>query len=310
MSGSDSSGEEASLASRNAKDVIRKVKKIEFSVNSLVDSLVCGAYKSRFRGQGIEFSEVREYRAGDDVRMIDWNVTARMGHPFVKEFIEERDLCVYVVFDVSGSLDFGTQNAFKKDIGIELIASIAFMCLKNNDRVGLLLSTDEVEWHFPARRGRRHVFSMIHGLAGFRPKGKGTDLSVSLAYLAKVLKRKSVIFLISDFMDDVAKIDTALKVLTRRHDVVAVSIEDLREQVMPDVGLIEFEDEETGEQLMVDTSDVGFLDEYSRLVDEKRDAVRDMFRRRKVDVVKVDTKDDWVKPILRHFQRRKRMGKR
>ncbi len=295
---------------KTAKDIIKRVKKIELRVNSHVDSLICGAYRSRFRGQGMEFSEVREYCTGDDIRTIDWNVTARMGHPYVKEFIEERDLCVYVAFDVSGSLDFGTQNAFKKDVGIELIASIAFMCLRNNDRVGLVLSSDRIEKHLPARSGRRHVFSMIHELAECRPEGKGTDLSVPLVYLAKVLKRKSIIFLISDFMDDAGRVDSALKVLAKRHDIIAVSVEDLRELVMPDVGLIELEDEETGEQLMVNTSDAGFLDEYSRVVTEHRTAIRDMFKKRKIDVVKIDTKDDWVKSILAHFQKRKSLRQR
>lgn len=291
---------------KTAKDIIKKVKKIELRVNSHVDSLICGAYNSRFRGQGMEFSEVREYQIGDDIRTIDWNVTARMGHPFVKEFIEERDLCIHIIFDVSGSLDFGTQNAFKKDIGIELIASIAFMCLKNNDRIGLVLSSDRIEKHFPARKGRRHIFSMINELAECRPKSKNTDLSVPLAYLAKVLKRKSIIFLISDFMDNIEKVDTALKTLAKRHDIIAVSIEDLRELVMPDIGLIELEDEETGEQLMVNTSDAEFLKEYSKVVTGHKKAVQKMFQKRKIDIIKIDTKDDWIKPILAHFQKRKR----
>jgi len=295
---------------KTTKDIIKKVKKIEFKVNSHVDSLIYGAYKSRFRGHGMEFSEVREYRVGDDIRTIDWNVTARMGHPFVKEFIEKRDLCVYVVFDISGSLDFGTQNTFKKDIGIELIASIAFMCLRNNDRIGLVLSSDRIEKHFPARKGRRHIFSMIHTLAECTPKGKGTDLSVPLAYLAKVLKRKSIIFLISDFMDDIGRVDTALKALAKCHDIIAVSIEDLRELVMPDIGLIELEDEETGEQLMVNTSDAEFLKEYSKVVTEHKTAIRKMFQKRKIDTIKIDTKDDWVKPVLAHFQKRKHMKQR
>ena len=291
---------------KTAKDIIKKVKKIELRVNSHVDSLICGAYNSRFRGQGMEFSEVREYQIGDDIRTIDWNVTARMGHPFVKEFIEERDLCIHIIFDVSGSLDFGTQNAFKKDIGIELIASIAFMCLKNNDRIGLVLSSDRIEKYFPARKGRRHIFSMINELAECRPKSKNTDLSIPLSYLAKVLKRKSIIFLISDFMDDIGRVDTALKTLAKRHDIIAVSIEDLRELVMPDIGLIELEDEETGEQLMVNTSDAEFLKEYSKVVTGHKKAVQKMFQKRKIDIIKIDTKDDWIKPILAHFQKRKR----
>ncbi len=291
---------------KSAKDIIKKVKKVELSVNSLVDSLICGSYKSRFRGQGIEFSEVREYRHGDDVRMIDWNVTARMGHPFVKEFIEERDLCVYIVFDVSGSLDFGTQNALKKDVCMELIASIAFMCLKNNDRIGVVLSTDEVERYFPARAGRRHILRIVHDLAGFEPKKSGTNLRAPLDYLSKILKRKSVIFLISDFMDDFSRFELPLKMLSKRHDVIAVHVEDQREIVMPDVGLIELEDEETGEQLTVDTSDEGFVKEYSHLVASQKSFTEKMFRKYKIDFVKINTKDGWVKPVTAYFREKKK----
>ncbi|MFH1127761.1 MAG: DUF58 domain-containing protein [archaeon] len=295
-----------STSKRSAKDVIKKVKRIELATNSLVNSLICGAYKSRFKGQGIEFSEVREYRVGDDVRTIDWNVTARMGHPFVKEFIEERDLCVYVVFDVSGSLDFGTQNAFKKDVGLELIASIAFACLKNNDRIGLVLSTDRVERCFPAKKGKRHVLRMINALSSFEPVGKGTDLRAAMGYLSKILKRKSIIFLISDFMDDISRIEVPLKMMSCRHDVIAVSIEDLREIVMPDVGgLIELEDEETGEQLTIDTTDASFLEEYSRLVACQRSDFHRMLRKHKVDLVEVNTKDSWIKPIIAYFHKKK-----
>ncbi len=291
---------------KSAKDIIKKVKKVELSVNSLVDSLICGSYKSRFHGQGIEFSEVREYRHGDDVRMIDWNVTARMGHPFVKEFIEERDLSVYIVFDVSGSLDFGTQNALKKDVCMELIASIAFMCLKNNDRVGLVLSTDEVERYFPAKAGRRHILRIIHDLAGFEPKRSGTNLRAPLDYLSKILKRKSVIFLISDFMDDFPGFELPLKMLSKRHDIIAVHVEDLRETVMPDVGLVELEDEETGEQLTVDTSDEGFVKEYSHLMASEKSLTEKMFRKYKIDFVKINTKDGWVKPVTAYFRKKRK----
>lgn len=307
-SGTDESG--TGYGKKSAKDIIKNVRKVELSVNSLVDSLICGSYKSRFRGQGIEFSEVREYRHGDDVRMIDWNVTARMGHPFVKEFIEERDLCVYIVFDVSGSLDFGTQNALKKDVCMELIASIAFMCLKNNDRVGLVLSTDEVERYFPARAGRRHILRIVHDLAEFEPKRSGTNLRAPLDYLSKILKRKSVIFLISDFMDDFSKFELPLKMLSKRHDIIAVHVEDLRETVMPDVGLVELEDEETGEQLTVDTSDEGFVKEYSHLMASQKSLTEKMFRKYKIDFVKINTKDGWVKPVTAYFRkkRKRRLG--
>lgn len=307
MPSADSLDGEASRK-RSSKDIIKKVKKIEISINSLVDSLVCGSYKSRFRGQGIEFSEVREYRHGDDVRMIDWNVTARMGHPYVKEFIEERDVSVYIVFDVSGSLDFGTQNALKKDVCMELIASIGFMCLRNNDRIGVVLSTDEVERYFPARKGRRHVLRIVHGLAKFEPGKSGTNLRAPLDYLSKILKRKSVIFLISDFMDDFSKFELPLKMLSKRHDIIAVHVEDLREVVMPDVGLIELEDEETGEQLTVDTSDEGFLNEYSRIMAFRGSLTEKMFKKHRIDYVKINTKEGWVKPVTAYF-RKKRKGR-
>lgn len=296
----------ASSRRRSAKDILKTVRKIEVSVNHLVDSLVFGSYRSRFKGQGLEFSEVREYRVGDDIRAIDWNVTARMGCPHVKEFIEERDLSVYIVFDVSGSLDFGTQADFKKNVGIEIVASIAFACAKNNDRVGLILSTDRVEKYFPAKKGKRHILSMISAIANFEAKSRTTDLRAPITYLSKMLKRKSVIFLISDFMDDVLRIEKPLRMISKRHDVIAVRVEDVREAVMPDVGLIAFEDEETGEQIAVDTTDAEFMREYSLLVEKRRSLVGEMLRRNKIDVIEVNTSVSWVKPVMAYFGKRKR----
>jgi len=297
---------EAESRRRSAKDILKNVRKIEVSVNHLVDSLVFGSYRSRFKGQGLEFSEVREYRVGDDIRAIDWNVTARMGSPHVKEFIEERDLSVYIVFDVSGSLDFGTQTDFKKNVGVEIVASIAFACAKNNDRVGLILSTDVVEKYFPARKGKRHILSMISGIANFEAKSRATDLHAPITYLSKMLKRKSIIFVISDFMDDVSRFEKQLRMLSKRHDVIAVRVEDEREAVMPDVGLIAFEDEETGEQIAVDTTDAEFMREYMLLVDRQRALVSGMLRRNKIDVIEVNTSASFVKPVVDYFNKKKR----
>ena len=224
-----------------AGELVRKIRRIELKTRGLVEGLMQGAYYSIFKGRGIEFSEVREYQHGDDIRAIDWNVTARMNHPFVKEFVEERDLTLMIFFDISGSIDFGTQSMLKKEAAVELIASIAFSAIRNNDRVGLLLATSKIEKFISPRKGKRHAFRIIREILYCKPESRGTDLEKTLTHLSKVMKKRGVIFIVSDFMDDLERIRKPVKVLRKKHDVVAVRISDLRETEMPDVGYIELE---------------------------------------------------------------------
>lgn len=232
-------------------EIISKVRQIEMKTNRPVEGIISGAYLSAFKGTGIEFSEVREYQAGDDPRTIDWNVTARMNHPFVKEFIEERDLTIVIVFDISRSAEFATVGSLKKDIGIELCASLAMSAIRNNDKVGLMLTSDIVENYIPPMKGKRHVFRIIRETIFHEPLHDRTDLSVPLIKLSRILKKKSVIFIISDFQDDPQKLKKPLQMLKNRHDIMAVRLWDVREQELPDIGLIELEDEEGNKSLWI-----------------------------------------------------------
>jgi len=288
------------------KQILKKVKKIEIRTKHLVDGLLQGAYHSVFRGRGIEFSEVREYVPGDDVRTIDWNVTARMNAPFVKEFIEERDLTVYVVLDVSASNEFGSEKS-KKDAAVELSASLMFAALRNNDRVGLCLFTKEVERFIPPRKGKKHALKLIREMVYFNPVHKTTDLGLTLKFLSKIIKKRSIVFIISDFFTEDG-FEKPLRILKKRHDVIAVNINDIRENEIPDVGYIELEDEETGEQLLLDTSDEGFRERYVSLINEQNSRLSDRLRRLKVDLVQLKSDEPFEIPLRRFFRlREKRM---
>jgi len=283
------------------KDILKKVKKIEIKTRYLVDGLLQGAYHSVFRGRGIEFSEVREYVIGDDVRAIDWNVTARMNHPYIKEFIEERDLTIYIVFDVSGSGEFGYSKS-KKESAIELCASLMFAALRNNDKVGLSLFTDKVENFIPARKGRKHVLKLIREMAYFKPQSKCTNIKNALDYMSRIIKKRSIIFIISDFIaDDFSK---PLKLLKNKHDIIAVNMHDIRETELPDIGYIELEDEETGEQILVDTSDHDFRAEYARLAKERIDKLRESLRKMNVDLIDIKSGEQFDAPLRKFFSQR------
>ncbi len=288
----------------NSKEIISKVRQIDIKTNRLVEGLLTGAYLSAFKGTGIEFSEVREYQIGDDPRSIDWNVTARMNHPFVKEFIEERDLTLIIVFDISGSSEFGTMRTLKKDIGIELCASLAMSAMRNNDKVGLMLTTDRVEKYLPPMKGKIHALRIIRETIFFQAAHNNTDLSIPLAELSKILKKRSVIFLISDFLDDAMKFKKPLQILKYRHDLIAVRLRDVREQELPDIGLIELEDEETGEQILVDTSNPEFRKKYRDVVTSKNNELLDMMKRLEIELIDISTSEDWFKPLMKFFNRR------
>lgn len=288
------------------KNVMKKVKRVEISTRLLVDDLFQGAYRSIFKGRGIEFSEVREYEIGDDVRTIDWNVTAKMNHPFVKEFTEERDLTIIIFFDISASSDFGTQVALKKEVGVELSASLAFSAVRNNDRVGLLLATNKVEKYIPPRNGKQHIMRLIREMIYFKPEAKTTNLGEAFTYLSKILKKRSVIFIVSDFIDDINSFAKPLSILRGKHDLIAINIHDARELVLPDIGLIELEDEESGEQVLVDTSDEEFTRKYRSLVKKQQEELKGLLKKKKIGLIDVSASEDWVKPITKFFRMRKR----
>ena len=236
----------------NTKDIIKKIRRIEISTNRLVTNIFAGEYESAFKGRGMEFDEVREYQHGDEVRTIDWNVTAKMGHPFVKKFVEDRELIMILLVDVSGSTEFGTYQQKKSDIIAEISALLAFAAIRNNDKVGLICFTDQVELFIPPRKGKKHVLRLIRDILYCEPKRVTTDLGEALSFLERIQKRKSVVFLISDFRDD--NYEKPLKRINPRHDLVAISVADRRETEFPDVGLIELEDTETGEIILFDSS--------------------------------------------------------
>ena len=283
-------------------EVLRQVKLLELRTRGLVNSLFTGEYRSVFKGQGMEFSEVREYQSGDEVRSIDWNVTARMRRPYVKRYIEERELTVMLVVDLSGSERFGTRKRFKSELASELAAVLAMSAIRNNDRVGTLLFTDRVEHVVPPRKGRRHALRLMRDLLAYEPKGRGTDVALATDYLNKMLSHKAIIFVVSDFMSEA--IERPLKLLAQRHDVVAVTVEDPSELELPDIGLARLTDPETGETIDVDTSDPGVRTAFADAVHTEREARKKLFRRLAIDEVPVRTDGSIVEPLFRFFRNR------
>lgn len=283
------------------KEIIKRVKKLEITTRQLVDGLITGNYHSVFKGQGIEFSESREYRIGDDIRSIDWKVTARFNHPYIKEFIEERDLHVYFALDVSGSSSFG-NNISKRKKALEIVASLMFAALKNNDNVGVFLFTDNIELFIPARKGRKHVLKAISKIVGFKSQSMNTNLSSSLEYISKVIHKRSIVFVVSDFFDD--DFQHPLKLLKNKHDVIALRVIDKREQEIPDIGLIELEDEETGEQLLVDTSDETFQQRYREQIAHHEQQLIHSLRKIKIDMVNILTDEPFDVPLKKFFKNR------
>jgi uncharacterized protein (DUF58 family) len=273
-----------------------------------VNSLFTGEYRSVFKGQGMEFAEVREYQAGDEVRSIDWNVTARMGRPFVKRYIEERELTVMLAVDLSGSERFGTKGRFKSELASELAAVLAMSAIRNNDRVGALLFTDRVEHVVPPRKGRRHALRLMRDLLVFEPVGKRTDLAMALEYVGRMLAHKAIIFVVSDFQS--ADIEHPLKLLAQRHDVVAVTVDDPSEQTLPDVGLARFVDPETGTTLDVDTSDPAVRSQFATAVEEELSARRHLLRRLAIDEIPVHTDGGVVEPLIKFFRARETRARR
>jgi len=286
------------------REILKQVRRIEISTRGLVNEVFSGEYHSVFKGRGMNFAEVREYQYGDDIRSIDWNVTARTGSPFVKVFEEERELTVMLVVDVSASGDFGTRERLKGEVAVEICALLAFSAIKNNDKVGLIIFSDRIEKFVPPRKGRRHVLRVLRELLYHRPEGRGTDITAALEYLTHVQRKKAVAFLVSDFQDD--GFDRALAIAGRRHDLIAVRVGDERERELPPLGLLELEDPETGERVIVNTSNLEFRTAFGDHVERKRVELDRTFRRSKVDVIDIETGRPYVKPLMLFFQDRAR----
>ena len=287
------------------KEVLQKVRRIEIRTRSIVESVLSGEYHSVFKGRGMEFSEVRTYTAGDDIRTIDWNVTARMGEPFIKKYVEERELTVMLVVDASSSGSFGSIKQFKDEIAVELCALLAFSAIKNNDRVGLIIFTSEVEKYIPPKKGKNHVLRVIRELLYFRPSKKGTNIAEAFGFLNKVLTKKSVVFCISDFIAD--GFEPALQVASRRHDLIAVPVIDPRELDLPDIGLVEFEDPETGESVLIDTRDKKARDLFKTMAGKRVDSLRKFFLKNGIDEIPVSTESDYVESLVKFFKKREKL---
>lgn len=286
------------------REVIRKIRRIEIRTKRLVNDVFSGEYQSVFKGRGMEFSEVREYLPGDDVRSIDWNVTARTGRPFIKKFEEERELTIMFLVDASASGGFGTVSRTKAELTAELCALLAFSATRNNDRVGLIIFTDRIEKVVPPRKGRTHVLRVVRELLFYRPKGKGTNIAAALDYLTNVVKRHAVVFLVSDFVAE--GYETRLSVANRRYDLIAVEVSDPRESELPRLGLVEMEDPETGERLAVDTGSTRVLERFSEFARDDTERRRKMFRRLGIDSVSVSTDRPYVEPLEKFFRMRAR----
>ncbi|HEX9973363.1 MAG TPA: DUF58 domain-containing protein [bacterium] len=284
------------------KEILKKVKRIEITTRGMVNDVFSGEYHSVFKGRGMEFSEVREYQVGDDIRTIDWNVTARMGHPYVKVFEEERELTVMLLVDVSSSGNFGTFERMKGEIAIEICALLAFSAIKNNDKVGLIIFTDTIEKFIPPKKGKSHVLRVLRELLYHKPQGTQTNIASALEYLNRITRRKSVVFLVSDFIN--TGYEKALQIANKRHDTVAITITDPRELEFPDVGFIELEDAETGEIVLVDTSysEVRSVYASQSLQDVQR---RDkLFQSMNVDHINIRTDQSYIEPLIRFFKMR------
>lgn len=283
-------------------EVLKKVRRIQIRTAALANEVFAGQYHSVFKGRGIEFDEVRAYQPGDDVRLIDWNVTARSGEPFIKQHREERELTVMLLVDVSASQDFGSHAQLKRELVAELGATLAFSAIQNNDKVGLLMFTDQVERVVPARKGTRHVLRVVRELLYHQPAGRGTDVAIALEQLSHVLTRRAVVFVISDFQTP--DFTGPLRIVRHRHDLIPVVVRDRRERELPPVGIVELRDPETGEQLVVDTTSRAFRRRFAAAADARQQQLTTFFRQNRIDPVYVHTGESFVEPLLRFFRLR------
>lgn len=292
------------LLMENARAILKKIQRLELKTRGIVDAVFSGQYRSVFKGRGMNFEEVREYQPGDEVRTIDWNVTARYGDAYVKKFTEERELTVVLVVDVSASGNFGSVDLSKRELAAEVACLFAFSAIRNNDKVGLLLFSDHTELFIAPKKGRRHTLRLIREILYFEPSGKGTDPAGALSYLNKIVHHRSVVFLISDFQaPDFTK---ELSITSRRHDLIAIPIVDPHEESLPDVGRVTLEDAETGEQLEVDTSDHRARSAYSDAVQRRKTIQLREFRKQRIDTISLRTHEDYLPALRAFFKNRER----
>lgn len=289
------------------KELAKKIRYLQIRTSKTVNDVLAGEYKSAFRGAGMEFDEVREYQPGDEVRSIDWNVTARQGRPFVKRFHEERELTVIFVVDLSASGQFGSGERSKNDLAAELCALLSFSAVKSNDKVGLILFTDHIERFIPPGKGISHAMRIIREVLGFSPQGRQTNIATALDFLGKVIRKRAVVFLISDFLS--GGYEKPLRMLSRRHDMIAVTVSDLRERMLPAVGLLELEDAETGECYLIDTGSQAVRQDYAQLAENQQNALRTGLRSMGIDQLDIGTEREYQHAVAAFFRRRERLRK-
>ena len=289
---------------RDTRELLKKVRKIEIKTRGLSNHLFSGEYHSAFKGRGMAFSEVREYQVGDEIRTIDWNVTARFNHPYVKVFDEERELTVMILMDVSGSENFGTVNQQKQDMATELCAVLAFSAIQNNDKVGVIFFSDKIEKFIPPKKGRTHILMIIRELIDFKPENKGTDVAVALRYFTGAIKKKCTAFIISDFMSP--GFLSELKIANKKHDVIALKLYDRHEEQFPDLGLIPMKDEETGQLLWVNTGNKKVREAFKTEALKRNALLKDVFSKSGVDYTTIGTHETYVKPLMTFFKKRER----
>lgn len=297
---------EDTLGAVERRELLKKIRKIEIVTNRKVNEQLAGQYHSVFKGRGMSFDEVRPYQPGDEIRFIDWNVTARSSEVFVKRFVEERELTVMLLVDVSASLRFGSNAQYKREVAAELAALLAFSAVKNNDRVGLILFTGEVEHYVPPKKGRKHVLRLISEILAFSPKGRRTDVGAALGYLSRITQRKTISFVLSDFQAPLESWDKALRIVARRHDVVPVIVRDAMEDELPDLGLVLTEDLETGAPVWVDTGSRRVRAHYAARAKAWRERLTQRFRRLKLDSITVETGGGYVRALVQFFELRAR----
>ena len=291
-------------------EIIKKVRKIEIKTRGLSQNIFAGEYHSAFKGRGMAFSEVREYQYGDDVRDIDWNVTARFHRPYVKVFEEERELTVMLLIDVSGSLDFGTTRQMKRDMATEIAATLAFSAIQNNDKIGVIFFSDQIEKYIPPKKGRKHILYIIREMLDFQPKSKNTDVAMAVEFLTRVMKRRSTVFVLSDFFvrpevrEHGEAFEHALTMCNRKHDMVAIQVYDQRAKILPDIGLMKVRDAETGHEMFIDTSSKKLRLAHTRYFMVRQNFLQQTFTKSNVDWTSIATSDDYVKALLMLFKQR------
>ena len=291
----------------NENDILRRVRKIEIKTRGLSNEIFAGKYHTAFRGRGMSFSEVREYRAGDDVRDIDWNVTARTSKPHIKIYEEERELTMMLLVDVSGSRMFGTTERMKKSVITEIAAVLAFSAAQNNDKVGCIFFSDKVEKFIPPKKGKSHILMIIRELISFEPESSRTAISEAVRYLTNVNKKRCTTFILSDFMNaprDKAPLEDALKIAGSKHDLVGIRVYDRREAELPDVGIVELQDAETGGKVWLDTSSRSVREHYARSWEERNEAINELLRRNRIDTAMIPTDGDYVAELIKLFKKR------